>query len=516
VRDASRPAFLLLLIGAACASAGGGRGRAPAVAHQADERLPPLSAFEAGDRRIAYNDALTHEQKGWRAESAGDVDAARAPLEAAARSYLVFVERYPDTGWDVTLRYHAVDLLRRAKRYDEAAALAEQVVNDPRADAKSRAMAWLQAANARVGAGEMVPLRIAPSQERRDAVASPRTLPEPWKRFVEATDAHLQSLDPARPEPEDRLMSAAQLALVAARVSFASDDMPGARRRLAAILERWPQEPQVFQGAAPLYVQTFLRERDYAGADEAIARVRDTAGAQARGATDADARAAYEKVSEEAGRVGSGIRFEQAKSLLEEGKAREAAEAFEAIADAGGDVAAALSGAAVAWDRAEEGDRAAELRRRILEEHGDSKVALQATLQLAAYLSKKGDHAGAGRTYAQHAERWPDDPNHCVALRNGAVELDRAKQRLEAAEHYRTFGGEPRCAEASPDVAVLALHRAGQLYLDARKRTDARDAFQAAAAIEGVTTPDAKRRVSDARAQAKRLGAAAGRRTPKR
>jgi hypothetical protein len=517
MRHASRPAFLLFLglfLGAACVSAGGGR--APAVVHQADERVPPLSAFDAGEIRIAYNEPLTQEQAGWRAESGGDVDAAQAPLEAAARGYLAFLDRYPKTGWDVTLRYHAADLLRRAKRYDEAAALAEQVANDPRADAKSRAMARLQAANALVGAGKMEPLRITAAQERGGEAPSPRTPPEPWKRFVDATDAYLQTLDPARPEPEDRLMSAAQLALVAARVAYATDDMQGARRRLAAILDRWPAESQVFQAAAPLYVQTFLGERDYDGADEAIARIGETAGAQAQQAKDADARAAYEKVAEDAGRIGSGIRFEQAKALLEEGKAAEAAQAFEAIADEGGDAASALSGAAVSWDRAGDAGRAAELRRRILEEHGDAKVAPQAALQLAAYLSKKGDHAGAGRVYGEHADRWPDDPNHCTALRNGAVELDLARRGVDAAGRYRAFGSEARCAETSPDVAALALHRAGQLYLAARKRADAREAFQAAASIEGVTTPDAKKRVADARAQAKKLGTAAGRRAPAR
>ncbi len=512
---ASRSAFLLLFVGAACASTGG-RGRAPAVAHQADERMPPLSAIEAGERRIAYNGALTQEATGWRAESAGDAAAAQGPLEAAARSYLDFVKRYPDTGWDVTFRYHAADLLRRAQRHDEAAALAQQLAADPRADAKSRAMAWLQAANALVGAGKLEPLKIQAAQERSGDAPAARTPPEPWKRFVDATDAWLQTLTPARPEPADRIMTAAQLALVAARVAYATDDMPGARRRLAAILDRWPGESQVFQTAAPLYVQTFLAERDYAGADEAVARLRETARTQAGQAKDADARAAYEKVTEDVGRVASGIRFEQAKSLLEEGKAADAAKAFEAIAAEGGDAATALSGAAVAWDRAGDAARAAELRQKIVKEHGDAKVAPQAALQLAAYLSKKGDHAGAGRTYGEHADRWPDDPNHCTALRNGAVELDLAKRGLDAAGRYRAFGSEARCAETSPDVAALALHRAGQLFLAARKRTDAREAFQAAASVEGVTTPDAKKRVADARAQAKKLGTAAGRRAPAR
>jgi hypothetical protein len=507
----SRSAPLLLVFAAACATGAGGRGRAPAVIHQADERIPPIAAFEPGEQRTAYNEALVHEQRGWQAESAGDAGAARAPLEAAARGYLAFVERFADTGWDLTLRYHAADLLRRAQRHDEAAALAERVANDTRASPKSRAMAHLQVANALQGSGKLEPLRILAAHERGGEPPNPRRAPEPWRRFVEATDAYLAPLSAATPEPNDRRMSAAQLALVAARVAYATDDLPAARRRLAAILERWPDDAQVFQGAAPLFVQTFLVTRDYAGAEEAVARVAETAAAQAERTEDADARAAYEKVAEESGRVGSGVRFEQAKILLEEGKAAESARAFEAVAEEGGDVAAALSGAAVAWDRGGDGDRAAALRRRILEEHGDSRVAPQAALQLAAHLSKKKEHAESGRVYGHHADTWPDDPNHCTALRNGAVELDLAKRAADAAERYQRFGTEPRCAAGAPDVAALALHRSGQLFLAAKRRTDARDAFQAAAGIEGVTTADGKARVADAEVQAKRLGSAAGR-----
>jgi tetratricopeptide (TPR) repeat protein len=514
----SRLPMLFLLLAGACATAGGGRARAPAVMHQADERIPTLSAFSPGDQRTAYNEALTHEQRGWQLESSGDAGGAREPLEAAARGYLSFLERFPDTGWDVLLRYHAADLLRRAQRFDDAIAQAEQVAADPRANPKSKAMAALQAANANVGAGKLQALRIVPASEREGGAPQPKALEEPWQRFLEAADAYLQTTEGAQPEPQDRTLSAGQLALVAARVAYAHDDMEGARRRLALVLERWPGEHQVFAGAAPLYVQTFLVAGDHEGARSAIERVRETASAQMQAASAQDARAAYEKVTSETERVASTVRYERAKALLEEGKHAEAAAAFEAVVrDEGGDDAAALVGAAIAWDKAGNADRAAELRRMVIEEHADSRVAPGAALQLASYLSKKGDHAGAARVYALHAERWSDDPNHCTALRNGAVELDLAKNAAEAAEHYRAFGSEARCAQSSPDVAAIALHRAGQLYLQARQRAEARDAFQAASQIEGVSTPDAKRSVADARAQAKRLGTtAAGRKPPAR
>jgi hypothetical protein len=180
------------------------------------------------------------------------------------------------------------------------------------------------------------------------------------------------------------------------------------------------------------------------------------------------------------------------------------------------DRAAALVGAAIAWDRAGERDRAAALRRRVVDEFPDSRVAPNTALQLAAHASKKGDHVEAAQLYALHAERWPDDPSHCTALRNGAVELDLARRAADAAERYLAFGGEPRCAQASPDVTAVALYRAGQLFAQARQNAKAREAFQAASQVEGVSTPEAKQRVADARTQAKRLGTAAGRRAPAR
>ncbi len=511
------PPLSLLLLAAACATGGGGRATAPpAASHQADERIPALSAFKPGDERTLYNQGLDLEQRGWKLESSGDAQGAREPLEGAARGYLAFADRFKNTGWDVTLRYHAADLFRRAQRYDDAVSVAEQVARDPRASPKSKAMAQLQIVNANVGARRMEALQIAPGGERRER-AEPRPMPEPWKRFVEATDAWLATAGPARPPSKDQTLTDGQLALVAARVAYAHDDMEGARRRLATILERWPGDHRAFETAAPLHVQTFVATGDHAGAQSAVDEVREIARAQMQQATAQDARAAYEKVVTEAERMASGLRYERAKALLEAGKAAEAAEAFESLAkEEGGDDAAALVAAAIAWDKAGKPDRAAELRRTVVEEHADSRVAPNAALQLASYLSRKGNHVGAARMYLLHAEKWPDDRSHCTALQNGAVELDLAKKPAEAAQGYRAFGREASCAQASPDVAALAFYRAGQLFLQARKRPEAREAFQAATEVQGVSTPEAKKRVADARREAKRLGPMSGRRQPAR
>lgn len=511
------PILSFLILSSACAGMRGGHARSsPAAMHQADERIPTISAFEAGRQRNAYNAALAQEQQGWQLESAGDTAGARQPLDAAARGYLSFLDRFPGTGWDVTLRYHAADLLRRAQSFDDAAGVCERVAADPRASQKSKAMAWLQVANAQVGAKKLEPVQVAPAG-RESGSAEKKPMPEAWKRFADAADAFLDSPEASQPEPQDRVFTNAQLALVAARVGLAYDDAEGARRKLAMILDRWPDQARVFESAAPLYVETFLAAKDYDGAQAAMEKVREIGRARMETATSQDARASYEKALAETGRAASTVRYEHAKALLDQGNAPEAAKAFEALAsEPGSDTVAALVGAAIAYDKAGNPDHAAELRRRVVDEHTDSKLAPGAALQLAAYLSKKGDHAGAARTYALHSEKWPDDPNRCTSLRNGAVELDLAKAVADAADRYRAFGSDSRCAQASPDVAALTLYRAGQLYLSARKRPEARDAFQAAADVKGVSTPEAKTRVADAKKQARQLGTAAGRRQPTR
>jgi hypothetical protein len=506
------PVLSVLFFSAACAGVRGGHPSSPAGMHQADERIPSTSAFSGSKERTAYNVALSQEQQGWQLESAGDTAGAREPLEAAARAYLAFVDRYHG-GWDVTLRYHAADLLRRAQAFDDAASVAEKLAADPAANQKSKAMAWLEAANAQVGAKKLEALKIVPASERGGKAAEPQQVPDVWKRFSDAADAFLQSPQASQASPRDRVLTDGQLALIAGRVAFAYDDLETARNRLGLVVERWPDESRVFESAAPLYVQTYLVSKDWDGAQSAMDKVRDAARAQLDRATEQDARAAYQKVLNDTQHVASTVRYDQAKALLDAGKAQEAAQAFEALGnEQGGDQAAALVSAAIAYDKAGNAERAAELRRQVVEQHADSRVAPGAALQLAAYLSKKGDHQGAAQTYALHTQKWPEDSNHCAALRNGAVELDLAKKSAPAADSYRAFGMDGRCAQASPDVAALALYRAGQLYKAANRRADARDAFTAAADVKGVTTPDAKKHVADARREAKQLGTAAGRR----
>src|SRR5512133_254860 len=297
-----------------------------------------------------------------------------------------------------------------------------------------------------------------------------------------------------------------QLALIAGEVEYAFDNMEDARRRFDAVIQHYAGDAEVMEAAVPLYLQTFLIQGDQAGYDAAAKRVRQAVDVEAKKATDPKAKEAYAKVLDAVGRAEAGARFGDAQKLLEGGKAAEAAQAFEALAaqnQAGGDVPGALHNAAIAWDKAGQPAKALAIRQRILKEFPDSKIAPNNALLVAAHHSKRGEHAEAARLYGEFVQKWPDNPNRCVALQNVAAELDAAKRSADAAERYLVFGKDPTCAKGRPNFAARALSRCGQLFTLAKKPAKAKEAFAATVAVQGVTDTVAKSQVDDARQRLK-------------
>ena len=201
-------------------------------------------------------------------------------------------------------------------------------------------------------------------------------------------------------------------------------------------------------------------------------------------------------------RAGAGARFAAAERLLAEGKAADAARAFEAIAVEAGavDPANALHNAAIAWDKAGEPAKAAALRERIVSEHAASPVAPDDALSLAAHHSRAGDHLAAARTYEGFLSRWPAAPTRCVALQNVASELDVAGRPAEAGARYLAFGRDEGCTKGQPELAARALVRAGNLF-----EAQAKAAYGGAAALPGVADPEARKRVSEAKRRLREL-----------
>jgi hypothetical protein len=475
----ARP-LLALLLAAGCAT-----GPRPPPAHPADAPLAPetpLSAGAAPDGDFA--DAWENVRKGDAAEAAGRLDEARAEWTSAADRFVAVAEANPE--WRLALGLRAAGLHRRAGNDERAAELALRAARDPAADARSKAMGFrlaavalqeLAAAQAKVGT--LAPLQLAFADERARPPSAARPVPGTWKRFVDAVDGLLASPD----EPEGAGAPApttARLALEAARVSFAFDDVADARRRLGALLERWPEDEAVSE-AVPLYLQTFLVLGDREGFRAAAAKLGERYGAANTGG----ARQPKSRGAEALRKALSDAEFSDARKLFDAGKPAEAAEAYEAIAARGdpADAAGALHNAAIAWDRAGRPARATAARERIVAEHPGARVAPTNALMLAAAESRSGDHAAAARLYVDFLERWPDHASRCIAMQNAAAELDAARRGADAAERYLLFGRDAACAKVDPAVAVTALRRARALFDAAGKPARAREAAAAADAL---------------------------------
>jgi hypothetical protein len=470
---------------------------------QAHEPVPEVYVLEEADARAAYREAALLELRAKWAEDAGDSQAARDGLARAADAYAAFARDFPRTGWALPVRRHAATLYARAERHREAIALAEPLAKDPGVDPRSRALAWLVVANARAGAGELASLRLPPALRRSGPAREARPPPGAWGEVVRAVREHLADLAAAANGLDLRPSSTsdAGLALEAARVELAFGRVREARALLGTIVERWPADAAALEAAAPLYLESFPPGREGAAYRAALARVRRAAEERARAAP-RSARAAYARILDRLESLDASRRFAEARRLLDEERPAKAAVLFEELGRRRWAHAPyALQAAAIAWDRAIEPARASAARERILAEYPGSEVAPNAALALAERRTSAGDHAEAARLYAEHATRWPDDVNRCIALRNGAIAVDRARRPAAAAEAYLAFGADTRCAKETPDAAARALYRAGALFSRENRRRDASAAFRAALAVSGVTDPGAKRLLAEARSR---------------
>jgi TolA-binding protein len=504
-----------------CATMGGaGTAGESARYKQADYKTPEKSEFLEETERGYYSDAQIHTARAREAKDAGNMDQARAEWATGGEMLCEFGEKFPNSFWRIALRYQGARFLLYAQRYELAATNGEKVALDPMANETSKAMGWhlaaaswqLEALN-QYKAGKIDAIKLPTAEQRKGQAPNPRPPPGPWKRFVEASDQYLKvaDADPDLKKPAaERNVPAGpgQLALIAAEVEYAFDNMEDARARFERIIRTWAGDPEVMENAVPLYLQTFLVLKDTAGYKDALQSTKATLAAEIQKATDPKAKDGLQKIQEKLASYQESAEFDEARALLADGKAVDAATAFEKIVEANPsspDAGNALYNAAIAWNKAEQPDKAAADAQRVVEKYQASKSAPLAQLMLASIRSKKKDHVEAARMYSEYLERWPQGDNRCIAMQNVGYELDMAGKKADAASRYLGWASDPKCAREDPNSAAKALVRAGKLFLDAKQRARAKEAYEAATKLEGVTDTVAKSQVDDAKKQLRKL-----------
>lgn len=509
-----------MLVAGGCATSGGAGLGLDGRARQADEKLPAAARFSEDAERKLVEEAQGHQLTARKALDEGNSEKARVELAAAAERFVLFADTRPGSEWRLAFRFKAAELQLFAQQHERAAAQAEKVLADPAASDVTRAMAaqvaataWRGVALQRVKAGELEPMKLATAEQRGTTALNPHPPADPWRRVVVAVDAYL-SVWQKHPEiakrPAERSLGLTpwQAALVAAEVKYSCDDMADAEGRLDKIVDGWPGEADVMDAAVRLLLETFLVRKDDAGFSAAKDRVKKILDEQLSKAQDPRSKETFAKTIGRVAQLGERLDFSAAKRLLDGGKPAEAAEGFEKFAEANPDstdAANALFNAALAWDAAGRPEKAVATRERLVAKHSESRVAPVAALHLAGAASKRGDHEAAARYYGSYLERWPDAANRCIALQNIGFELDVQNQKVEAAERYLSFGSDVKCASERPNEAAKALYRCGKLFIDAKQKSKAKDAFEAATRVGGVTDPAALSQIEDAKRQIKRL-----------
>jgi tetratricopeptide (TPR) repeat protein len=512
-----RGTTLLLALLAGCVTTGGGSVTSNRF-KQADTKFPPGNGEFAEDfERGFVQNINTHHQAAGMAASSGNLDQARAEWATEAQALSDFADKFTGSDWHVSFRYNAAKYFLYARQEAKAVEQAEKLLIDPDANDTSRVMAAKLAyaatnglANAKVQAGQLEAIRLPLWDQRKTTPLTPRSPPGEWKRIVDYADTYvkLAASDPDNKKASnDRFLptTPAQVALSAAQIEYAFDNMEDARTRFAAYFDAWPGEIDI--SAVKLYLQTFLALNDTAGYEAALPKQKALVSAALAKATEPKSKEALGKVLEQLNALEMEAGYNHGKRLLEAGKFAEAAATFEAFATANPDnanVSLALYQAGVAWEKANQLDKAASLREQVIARFPESKEAEGAQLQLAALRAKQGKGEEAVKLYRAFVEKYPASTIRCSAIFNLGRELDQLRRSVDAAKAYSVFGGDAQCAKDDPNSAANVLFRAGELYEKAGKRPEAKKAYQACGDVAGVTDTVWKVNQAEARKRAKR------------
>jgi TolA-binding protein len=508
---------LLLALAIGCALPGAAAAAGPRY-KQADQKFPPTpNEFDDDIERGFLQNIVTHHQAGAMAATSGAMDQARAEWGTEAQAMAEFADKFPSSDWSISFRFNAAKYFFYARKDDRAAEQADKLLLDKRANDTSRAMAAKLAfaamntvAMGSVKAGTLEPLRLALWEQRRTVPLNPRPAPREWRMVVEYADTYvkLAESDPdMKKAPKERFLSIGpgQVALSAAQIDYAFDNMEAAQGRFARLIETWPAEAETPMVAT--YLSTFSALKDQAGLEAALPKVKSQVSAAMAKASDAATKEALAKTLEQLTLLEVDNAYNRAMQLLDGGQFAESAAAFEAFAAANPtnpNVSLALFNGAIAWDKANQGDKAAALREQVLARFPASKEAENAMPVLAAYRSKHGKKDEAVALYRDFIDKFPDSANRCNAAYNIGATLDEAGKPVDAARAYVKFASEPRCARADPNAAAKLLYRAAENFEKAGKMPEARKAYQACTEVTGVTDVVAKSNLAEARKRAKR------------
>jgi TolA-binding protein len=405
------------------------------------------------------------------------VDAERE-YAAAAASYAEYVARYPTGPHSYEMNFFWAEALYYSHQYESAAEKYEVVRDTPHKTdyleyaAFSAIHAHEKAIDRFVQRGELPKDALRgdggdpPAEEQASGEAgtgvkrlTPRVVPPPVLRWVQAVDAYVQR-DLRRPKDPQ---AQGQLAYRAAEVFYRHQHMEEARKRFEAILDRYPDDLVASYAAANI-VNSYRLENDWENIERWAGII-----AERRIGKPEEQKALLEQIRYRK----LGAQFRRAEELLAAGDKLGAAGEFERLVDQNPDFEDAddaLYNAALAYQDEKHYDSAARLMERVVTEERfrTSELRQEALFRLSENARKFFDFDRAIAGYRALAETYPDHAQAYYALFQ-AAELAEFSGRLDdAVRDYRRYV--ERFHGQRDDVATVWFRMAEAL----RKKGDVR------------------------------------------
>jgi len=459
------------------------------------------------------NTVRGHHQAVAVARDAGNIDLARAEWLLEAGSLVDYLDKFKSSEWRIPFRYNAAKFFLYGQQPEQAATQAELAFRDEQANPASRALAshlaaqcWLQAGSMKQKAGQLAPITLPTADQRRGRALEPKVPPGEWKRYVETADAYLAAMasDPELTRPPNERVAAispGDVALRAAQVEYAFDNMEDAQKRLDAILTRFAEDAEVVDQSVALYLQTFQVLRDDAGFQAALVRLNALVTAAQAKVADEKGKALLAGLARRLAGFETTAEFNAATRLLEEKKPVEAAAAYEAFLarhPQDRQQVHALNNGALAYDLAAAAAKEAErapllakataLREQLLAAFPDSEQAVSALLKLAEARDRAGKVDEAEKLYVDYLGKYPAGAARCGVLNNLGILLEKQKRPLDAATRYLEFAGESRCKAEDLNATGRLLFHTAEIYDKAKKAKEARSVYGQLIALDGAVT----------------------------
>ncbi|ADO70490.1 tetratricopeptide repeat protein [Stigmatella aurantiaca] len=460
--------------------------------YKANESSPQaLATANAMAEKSLYSAATYHHQQALTFKKEGKFEQARTGFEEASRSYGAYLERFSRSPNAYEMRFYYAECLYNSFQFPQAAKNYEEVRDWPKDTrflkdaAFSAVLAWQQQLALDIKAGkakEHKALRSSELTEGQTIQAIP--LSESETRLVASADGYVDKL------PQDD--KSPGIAYKAAELFYAHNDFPEARRRLEAIVQKWPKN-EVAGFSTNLIVESFLIDKDWRSVEEVSGRL----------IANKDVIDPSSELYKELVKYKLSGRFKLADQLLAAGQYDEAAKKYLLLVEEAPRhefADKALNNAAIAYENTRRFDSALKLYERIYREYPNSKLADAALFRVAVNAEKSYDFDKAVVNYQKLVKDYPTSQEREAALYNAARLMEAQQRYPEAAKAFVHLAEQYPKAEDAPKHqyrAALIYEKNQDWWRTIRELNTFVSAF-AKKPAQGELVVEAKKRIGDA------------------